>query len=100
MSTWTSPHSSVGISASRRSISASPVETIWMTAAWPAVKIALDGCDQRRRLHRRDQMVEEALLGALEGGARGGLGLRVQRAGGAGDVGRLHRRIEIVMDDR
>ena len=36
MSTWTSSHSSVGISASRRSISASPVETIWMTAAWPA----------------------------------------------------------------
>ncbi|TWG96284.1 hypothetical protein L598_002700000140 [Mesorhizobium sp. J18] len=32
----TSFHSSVGSSASRRSISASPVETIWMTAAWPS----------------------------------------------------------------
>ena len=38
MSTWTSPHSSVGISASRRSINASPVETIWITAAWPSLR--------------------------------------------------------------
>ena len=38
ISTCTSPHSSVGISASRRSISASPVETIWITAAWPKVR--------------------------------------------------------------
>ena len=30
-------------------------------------QIALDGRDQRWRLHRRDEMVEEALLGALEG---------------------------------
>src|SRR5579885_1903152 len=36
MSTWISPQSSAGISARRRSISASPVETIWMTAAWPS----------------------------------------------------------------
>ena len=45
-------------------------------------------------------MAEEALLGALEGGSRGGLGLRVQRAGLAGDVRRPHGRVEIVMDDR
>ena len=45
-------------------------------------------------------MAEEALLGALEGRPRGGLGLRVQRAGLAGDVGGLHRRVEIVVDDR
>ena len=62
-------------------------------------QIALDGGDQRGRLHRRDQMVEEALLGALEGRARGGFGLRVQRARFAGDVGRLQRGIEIVVDD-
>ena len=43
-------------------------------------QIALDGGDQRGRLHRRDQMVEETLLGALEGRPRGGFGLRVQRA--------------------
>ena len=36
MSTWTSPHSSVGMPASRRSIKASPVETICTMAAWPA----------------------------------------------------------------
>jgi hypothetical protein len=29
-----------GISDRRRSISASPVETIWMTAAWPAARSA------------------------------------------------------------
>ena len=45
------------------------------------------------------QMIEKALLGALEGGARGGFRLPVQRAGLAGDVGRLHRRVEIVVDD-
>ena len=45
-------------------------------------------------------MVEEALLGALEGRAGGGLGLRVERAGRAGDVRGPHRGIEIVMDDR
>ena len=71
-----------------------------MTAAWPASRSRSIGRDQRRRLHRGDQMVEEALLGALEGRARGGLGLRVQRAGRAGDVGGLHRGVEIVVDDR
>jgi hypothetical protein len=39
MSTRMSFHSSVGISDRRRSISASPVETIWMTAAWPCRQI-------------------------------------------------------------
>ena len=41
ISTVRSFHSSVGISARRRSISASPVETIWMTAAWPAARSAV-----------------------------------------------------------
>jgi len=40
MSTRMSFHSSVGIYDKRRSISASPVETIWMTAAWPAARSA------------------------------------------------------------
>ena len=44
-------------------------------------------------------MTEETLLGAFEGGARGGFGLAVQRPGRAGDVGRLHGRIEMVVDD-
>ena len=62
-------------------------------------EIALDRGDQRRRLHRRDEMIEEALLGALEGRARGGLGLGVQRAAGARDVGGLEGGVEIVVDD-
>ena len=39
------------------------------------LEIALDRADQRRRLHRGEQMAEEALLGGFEGGARGGFGL-------------------------
>ena len=70
-----------------------------MTAAWPAVKIALDRGDQRRRLHRGDQVVEEALLGALERRARRRLGLAVERPGLAGDIGGLQRGVEIVVDD-
>src|SRR5258708_31595495 len=45
-------------------------------------------------------MAEEALLGALEGGTRGGLRLRVKRASLAGDVRRPHGRVEVVVDDR
>ena len=44
-------------------------------------QVAIDGFDQRRRLYRGDQVIEETLLGALEGGARGGFGLGVQRTG-------------------
>ena len=54
---------------------------------------ALDRADQGRRLHRRDQVIEEALLGALEGRARGRFGLGVQGAGGAGDVRGFERRV-------
>jgi len=45
-------------------------------------------------------MAEEALLGALEGGTRGGLGLRVERTSLAGDVRCPHGRIKVVVDDR
>ena len=44
-------------------------------------------------------MIEEALLGAFEGGSGCGFCLRVQRAGLARDVGGPHRGVEIVMDD-
>ena len=44
-------------------------------------------------------MIEEALLGGFERRSGGGLGLAVQRAFVAGDVRRLHRRVEIVVDD-
>ena len=63
------------------------------------VEIALDRADQRRRLHRGQEVAEEALLGAFEGGSRGGFCLAVQRAGLAGDVGGPHRGVEVVMDD-
>ena len=65
-----------------------------------SLEIALDRADQRRRLHAGQQMAEEALLGGFEGGPRGGLRLRIQRAGLAGDVGGPHRRVEIVVNDR
>ena len=62
-------------------------------------EVLLDRADQRRRHHRGDQMAEEALLGALEGRARRRLGVAVQRAGLAGDVGRLERGGQVVVDD-
>ena len=66
------------------------------------LQIAGDRADQRRGFHRREQVPEKALLGALEGRAGGGFGLPVQRAGAAvaaGDVGGLHRGIQVVVDD-
>jgi len=63
------------------------------------VEIALDRTDQRRCLHRSQQMSEEALLGSFEGGSRGRLCLRIQGTGLAGDVGSPHRSVEIVVDD-
>src|SRR5882672_6573338 len=63
-------------------------------------EIVLDRADQRGRLHRGQEVAEEALLGALEGGTRGGLGLRVERTGLAGDIRRPHGRIKVVVDDR
>ena len=63
------------------------------------LQILRDLPDQGRRLHAGQQMAEEALLRALEGGACGGLGLPVQCALAAGDIGRLHRGIEMVVND-
>ncbi len=63
-------------------------------------EIALDGCDQRRRLHRRDEMVEETLFCRFERGPGRGFCLRVERACCDCDVCRLHGCFEIVMDDR
>ena len=63
------------------------------------VKIVLDRADQRWRLHRGQEMAEEALLGAFEGRSGRGLCLSIQRARLARDVGGPHRRLEVVMDD-
>ena len=46
----------------------------------PGVKIALDQPDQGRCFHGGEEMAKEALLGALERGARRGFGLPVQCA--------------------
>ncbi len=70
-----------------------------MTATWPASRSPVIERDQGRRLHAGQQMAKEALFGALEGGTGGGLGLPVQRSGRAGNIGCLHRRIQVVMDD-
>ncbi len=73
-------------------------------AGVPGGEVRLDRADQRRRLHRGDQVVEEALLGALERRARRRPGPGVQRLrpavpAGAGDAGGLQRRVEVVVDD-
>src|SRR3546814_8917238 len=44
-------------------------------------------------------MVEEALLVGFEGRSRGSLGVAVQGAFGTGDVGRLERRLDVLVDD-
>ena len=62
-------------------------------------QIPLDRGDQRGRLHRRNEVIEETLLGALESRPRGGFCLGVQRARFAGDVARLQRGVEVVVDD-
>ena len=56
--------------------------------------------DQRRAFHRRQQMIEEALLVRFEGRAGGGLGVAVVGAAvGAGDVGGLERRLQVLVND-
>jgi hypothetical protein len=45
-----------------------------------SVKITLDRSDQRWRLHRGQEVAEEALLGAFEGRSGRGLCLSIQRA--------------------
>lgn len=105
MSTRISFHSSIGMSERRRSISATPVDTIWMTAECPASRSASMEAISVGVFIEVRRLAEEALLGGLEGRTRGGLGLAVQRAAGAcragraSDVGGLHRGGEVVVDD-
>jgi len=61
-------------------------------------KSLIDRRDQRWGLHRRDQVVEEALFGRFEGGTGRRLGLRIERALAARDIGCLQRGIEIVVN--
>ena len=99
MSTVRSFHSSVGISARRRSISASPVETIWTTAAWPASRSRVMDWISVGVFMLVSRWPKKRCLAHFERRARGGFGLAVQRAVGARDVRRLHRRIEVVVND-
>ena len=85
------PTRRAGISAMRRSISASPVETSWMTAERPCSRSRLDGAEGGGALHGGEQVAEEALLGSLEGGHGGGLGAAVPRAVLVFDPGGLER---------
>ena len=62
-------------------------------------QVRLDGPDQRGAFHGRDEMVEETLLVALEGRARGGFRLGVQRAGLGDDTGSLQRCLEMGVND-
>ena len=64
------------------------------------VQIALQRGDQGRAFHRRQQMIEEALLVQFKGRARRGLGVAVVGAAvGAGDVGSLERRLQVPVND-
>ena len=64
------------------------------------IEIARERGDQRRAFHRRQQMIEEALLVRFKGRARGGFGVAVVGAAvGAGDVGGFERRVQVLVND-
>ena len=65
----------------------------------PRFEVRLDGADQRGALHRGQQVPEEALLGALEGRERGGLGVLVEGRVPVDDAGRLQGVLDIGVDD-
>ena len=65
----------------------------------PRSEVGLDRADQARALHCREQMAEEALLGALEGRHGRGLGVPVQRVLAVDDAGRLERLLDVAVDD-
>ena len=64
----------------------------------PGIEIGLDGADQRGTLHPGQEMAEELLLGALEGGERRRLGVPVQRVLALDDAGRLQCLLDILVD--
>ena len=63
------------------------------------IEIGLDGADQRGALHAGQQMVEEALLGALEGAERCRLGVPVQRVLALDDADCFQRLLDVPVDD-
>ena len=69
-----------------------------MTQAWPASRSASIGPDQRGAFHGGQEMAEEALLGALEGRQRGGLGVLVEGGIALHDAGGFERVFYIAVD--
>ena len=64
------------------------------------LQIPIDRSDEARNLHRRDQMIEKALLVGFERRTRGALGVAViGPAAFAGDVGGFQGRGQIIVDD-
>ena len=63
------------------------------------IEIGLDRADEAGTLHGGQQVAEEALLRALEGGQRGGLGVLVERRLAIDDAGGLQRLVDVVVDD-
>ena len=61
--------------------------------------VGLDRADERRAFHGCQEMPEEPLLGALERGQGGGLGVAVERALLVGDAGALQGLFEMRVDD-
>ena len=63
------------------------------------VEVLLDGADKGGAFHACQQVPEEALLGALEGGERGGLGALVERILVLDDAGGFQRLVDVGVDD-
>ena len=63
------------------------------------LQIRLDGADQRGALHGGEQVTEEALLGALEGGEGRRLGVLVEGGLPVDDAGGLQRLLDVLVDD-
>ena len=63
------------------------------------VEVGLHGADQRRALHRGEEVREEALLRLLEGAHRGGLGARGEGVAVLDHAARLEGGVEVLVDD-
>jgi hypothetical protein len=63
------------------------------------LEIARNCGNQGRAFHRRQQVIEEALLVGFKRGARRRLGIAVVGAAVTGDVGGPQRPVQVFMDD-
>jgi len=67
-----------------------------------AIQMEIDGSNQRGELHRQQQLVEEALLGAFKPASRGSFRTAVERCAidFVDHAGQLQRLLKVLMDDR